>query len=61
MTIHTTTTRYLTKELVNLTKTNGLKGEITLKRVAQLKKQGYVVVTNQSPKRTSAWRVYEVE
>lgn len=61
MLLHTDTSRYLTKELSTLTKTNGLEGSTVMKRVAQLKAQGYIVVVNRSPKRTLAWRVYEQE
>lgn len=61
MTIHTDTSRYLTNELRTLTKAEGLEGPTVTKRVAQLRKQGYVVVANKSPKRTHAWRVYELD
>ncbi len=56
----TTTTNFITKEIAGLVKIEGLNGSNVLKRVNQLKKQGYVVVQNRSPKRTYAWRVYEV-
>ena len=56
----TETTNFITKEIAGLVKKEGLNGSNVLKRVNQLKKQGYVVVQNRSPKRTYAWRVYEV-
>jgi biotin operon repressor len=56
----TETTNFITKEIAGLVKKEGLNGSNVLKRVDQLKKQGYVVVQNRSPKRTYAWRVYEV-
>lgn len=61
MTTTTETTKFITKEIAGLVKKEGLEGPNVMKRVAQLRKQGYVVVQNRSPKRTYAWRVYEME
>lgn len=57
--ITTETTKFITKEIAGLVKKEGLNGNNVLKRVVQLRKQGYIVVQNRSPKRTYAWRVYE--
>jgi hypothetical protein len=60
MTITTDTSKFITREIAGLVKKEGLDGANVLKRIEQLRKQGYVVVQNRSPKRTAAWRVYEV-
>jgi hypothetical protein len=61
MTITTETSRYLTKELRGLADKEGLEGPNIMKRVVQLRKQGYIVVTNKSTTRGWVWRVYETE
>lgn len=60
MTLTTDTSKFLTNELRSIVKKEGLNGEIVMKRVAQLRKQGYVVVVNGNQNGKN-WRVYELD